>query len=171
MQKSMPVPETSRHNSPAGGTIALGPCMKCRVDRDWREGERTGQRSLQGLGAAGLQWPQEGIGPSSCSDGETWKVFSRGRTWLALLSTEIWLLCGGGQAGRLLWRLLKYSRGGGQPRAGLGAWHVWVAEMSGRQNCQIAAAELKKGARVMWFLPQSPSSANPFRSQAGCPHL
>lgn len=52
---------------------------------------REGQRGLQGLDAAGLCGLWEGVGTSSCSDGETWKIFSRGRTWLALLPAKVHL--------------------------------------------------------------------------------
>lgn len=50
---------------------------------------REGQRGLQGLDAAGLCGLWEEVGTSSCSDGETRKIFSRGRTWLALLPVGV----------------------------------------------------------------------------------
>lgn len=109
--------------------------------------------------------------------GETWKVFRWGRTWLVLLSAKThWLLCGAGQAGKMIWRRLKSSGGGSQPQAGPVAWRecsrsrdVWKTQLADL-SCRA------KGGQKIWFLgwtfPYQPSnSANPSRSRAGCPLL
>lgn len=102
--------------------------MKCKVDRMW-----SGSGEVREV----------------CRGGCIRALWARGRSLVemerygrreteeegpALLSAKIlWLLCRRGQAGRLFWRLLRYSGGSRSTQQDWGhGGHVWVLEMSGR---------------------------------------
>lgn len=105
------------------------------MGRMWGEGDIGGQRGLQGLDAAGDCGKELGLCLVAME--------KQGR-YSVMVSFAFHTDPQSKTAGKLLWRLLKYSRGGGQPRVGPEAWR----ECSGSRNIwKTELADLGLGAK------------------------